>query len=97
MIKDGRLSLETQMKIEFLPLNNGSKKCLVKICVEFCIFNNLLSTTSLNFFKSTGTVFDLPTSKSSTFVFTLFQAVGALTNLLMSSLSTLAFKTIERF
>ena len=28
--KDGRLSFETQLKIEFLPLNNGSKKCLEK-------------------------------------------------------------------
>ena len=28
MIKDGGLSFETQLKIEFLPLNNGSKKCL---------------------------------------------------------------------
>ena len=30
MIKDGRLSFETQSKIEFLPLNKGSKKCLEK-------------------------------------------------------------------
>ena len=29
MIKDGGgLSFETQLKIEFLPPNNGSKKCL---------------------------------------------------------------------
>ena len=27
MIKDGRMSIETQLK--FLPLNNGNKKCLI--------------------------------------------------------------------
>ena len=30
MIKDEGLSFETQLKIEFLPPNNGSKKCLEK-------------------------------------------------------------------
>ena len=30
MMKDGVLSFETQLKIEFLPLNNSSKKCLEK-------------------------------------------------------------------
>ena len=30
MIKDGGLSFETQLRIEFLPPNNGSKKCLEK-------------------------------------------------------------------
>ena len=30
MIKDGELSFETRLKIEFLPPNNGSKKCLEK-------------------------------------------------------------------
>ena len=30
MVKDGGLSFETQMKIEFLPPHNGSKKCLEK-------------------------------------------------------------------
>ena len=29
MIKDGRMSIETQLKIGFLPLNNGNKKCLI--------------------------------------------------------------------
>ena len=38
---------------------------------------------SLNNFKSTGIVFDLPTSKSSTFVFKLIKPVGTLTNLLV--------------
>ena len=28
MIKDRGFSFEAQLKIEFLPLNNGSKKCL---------------------------------------------------------------------
>ena len=57
-----------------------------------------LSTRSLIFFKSTGTAFNLPTtSKSSTFVFKLFELVGTLTNLLMSSLSTSAFNAIKSF
>ena len=30
MIKDGGLSFETQLRIEFLPPNNGSKKWLEK-------------------------------------------------------------------
>ena len=30
MIKDGGLNFDTQSKIEFLPPNNGSKKCLEK-------------------------------------------------------------------
>ena len=30
MIKDRGLSFETQVKNEFLPLYNGSKKCLEK-------------------------------------------------------------------
>ena len=54
-----------------------------------------LFTTSLNFFRFTGTVFDLATSKASTFVFKLFKLVGTLTNLLMSSLSISAFKAIK--
>ena len=32
MIKDGGLSFKTQLKSEFLPLNNGSKKCLENPC-----------------------------------------------------------------
>ena len=30
MIKDGGLSFKTQLKIEFLPLHDGGKNCLVK-------------------------------------------------------------------
>ena len=52
---------------------------------------------SLIFFNSTGTVFNLRTSKSSTFVFTLFKMAGTLTNLEMFSLSTSAFKVIKSF
>ena len=48
-------------------------------------------------FKSTGTVFNLPISKSSTFVFKLFNLVGTLTNLLISRLSNLAFKATKMF
>ena len=42
MIKDGGLSFETQLKIEFLPPNSGGKKCLgkslptQKFSCEFC-------------------------------------------------------------
>ena len=46
---------------------------------------------------STGTVFNLATSKSYTFVFKLFKLVEALINLLMSILSTSAFKAINFF
>ena len=56
-----------------------------------------LSAISLNFFKSTGTVFNLPTSKSFTFVYKLFKLVRTLTNLLMSSLSTSAFQAAKSF
>ena len=63
----------------------------------FLFLTTSLSTTSLNFFKSTGKVFNLPTSKSSTFVFKLFKLVGTLVSLLMSSLSTLAFNAIKSF
>ena len=56
-----------------------------------------LSVTSLNSFKSTGTIFDLPTSKLSTFVFKLFKIAETLINLLMLNLSTSASKTIKSF
>ena len=46
---------------------------------------------------SIGTAFNSPTSKSSTFGFNLFRPLGTLTNLLMSSLSTSAFKAIKSF
>ena len=46
---------------------------------------------------STGIVFTLPRSKSSTFVVKLFKIVGTLTNLLMSSLSNSTFKAIKSF
>ena len=39
-----------------------------------------LSTTSLNFFKSTGSVFNLPTSRSYTFAFKLNKLVETLTS-----------------
>ena len=54
-----------------------------------------LSTTSLNFFKTTGTVFKLPTSKPSTFVSKLSKLVGTLTNFLISSLPTSALKATK--
>ena len=52
---------------------------------------------SLNFFKSIGTVFNLPTSKSSRFIFKLFWSVGILTGLLISSVSTSACKAMKSF
>ena len=33
MTKNGGLSFETQLKIEFLPPNNGCKQCLEKFLV----------------------------------------------------------------
>ena len=65
--------------------------------LNFVFLITSLSTTSLNFFKSTGTVFSLPTSKSSTFAFKLFKLVRTFTSLLMSSLSTSAFKAMKSF
>ena len=55
-------------------------------------FTTSLFTTSLNFFKSSGIVFHLSTSKLPNFLKTLFKPVGTLTNLLMFRLSTSAFK-----
>ena len=42
-------------------------------------------------------MFNLPASKSSSFVFKLFKLVGTSINLLMSSLSTSAFKATKTF
>ena len=65
--------------------------------LNFVFLTTSLAITSLYFFKSIGLVFNLPISKSSTFLFKLFKLVGTLTNLLMSSLSTSAFKAIKSF
>ena len=46
--------------------------------LKFVFLTTSLSTTLPNFFKSTGANFNLPTSKSSTFVFKLFKLVGTL-------------------
>ena len=51
-----------------------------------------LSTTSLVFFKSAGTLFYLPTSNSSIIAFKLINLVGELASFLMSNLSISAFK-----
>ena len=59
-------------------------------------FEQLL-TTSLNFCNFLGTVFNLPKSKSSTFVFELFKLIGTLASLLTYSLSGSAFKAIRSF
>ena len=42
-------------------------------------------TTSINFFKSRGTVYNLPTSKSSTLTFKLLKVVKTLTSSAMSN------------
>ena len=65
----------------------------VSSVLNFVFLITALSTASLNFFKSTGTVLNLPTSKQSNFVFKLFKLVGTFISLLMSSLSTSAFKS----
>ena len=52
MIKDGGLSFETQLKIEFLPLNNGSKKSMQ----YFKVLSNLCATVTLH--KKLATCFN---------------------------------------
>ena len=65
--------------------------------LNYVFLTTSLPTTALNLFKSIEILFNLRTSKSSTFVFKLFKLVGTLTNLLMSSLSTSAFKATKYF
>ena len=65
--------------------------------LNFVFLTTSLSSKTLDFFKSTGIVFNLPTSKSFTFIFKLFTPVGKLASLLMSNLSTTAFKAIKSF
>ena len=62
--------------------------------LNFVFLTTSLSTASINFFKSTVAVFNLPTCKSFTYVFKLLKLVGTLFSLLMSSLPTSAFKAI---
>ena len=79
------------------------KNCFSKLftfvssVLNFVVLITSLSTASLNFFKSIGTVFNLRTSKSSTFVFKLFKLVGTFKSLLMANLSTSAFEAINFF
>ena len=63
--------------------------------LNFEFLTTSLLTTSPNSFKSTGKVFNLSTSKSSTYIFKLSRPVRTLTNLLMSSLSTTPFQAIK--
>ena len=58
---------------------------LVFSVLNFVFLTTSLSTVLLNFFNSTGAVFNLPRYKLFTFVFILFRLVGTLTSLLMSS------------
>ena len=64
--------------------------------LNFVFLTTSLSTTSLKVFKATVTVFNLPTSKSFTFVFKLFKLIETI-NLLLFSLPTSAFKTMKSF
>ena len=65
--------------------------------LNFVFFTTWFSTKWFNFFKSIEKMFNLPASKSSSFVFKLFKLVGTSINLLMSSLSTSAFKATKTF
>ena len=60
------------------------------------VFNNSF-THYITYFLNLQEHFNLPTSKSSIFVFKLFKPVGPLTNSLMSSLSTSALKPTKSF
>ena len=65
--------------------------------LNFVFLATSLYTTSLNFFNYTGTVFNLPKPKSSTFILKSFKLVGTLASLLMSSFPTSAFKAMKFF
>ena len=60
----------------------ASKICLSKLfpfsynVLNLVFLTTSLSTTALNLFKPTGTVFNLPTSKSSTSILKLLKLVG---------------------
>ena len=56
-----------------------------------------MSTTPINFLRSTGKYFNLPTPKSSTFAYKLFKLVETLVSLLKPTLSTSTFKAIKSF
>ena len=57
--------------------------------------NIFFNHISLSFFEFTRTVLNLSASKSFTFIFELFKQLGTLTNLLISTFSTSAFKVIK--
>ena len=63
--------------------------------LNFEFLTTSLLTTTPNSFKSTGKVFNLSTSKSSTSILKLSKPVKTLTNLLSSSLSTTPFQAIK--
>ena len=74
--------------INYLLLSLGSS-------ILYC--NNFIIYYITWFFQSTKTAFNLPTAKSSTFVFKVFKLNRTLVSLWMSSLSTLAFEAIKSF
>ena len=65
--------------------------------MNFIFLITSLSIAWLNLFKATGAVCNLLTSKPSTFVFKSFKMVEILTNLVMSNLSSSAFKARKSF
>ena len=65
--------------------------------LNFIFLTTSSSTTTLNFSRSAGEVYHLPTSKLSSFILKLFKLVVTLTSLLKFSLSTSAFKEIKSF
>ena len=65
--------------------------------LNFPFVRTSLPITRLNFFKSTGAVFNLPESKSATFIFKLLKQVGILVISLMPNLSNSAFKVMKYF
>ena len=60
-------------------------------------FTKSFFTTSIDFFKSKETDFNLPTSKSSTFTFKLLKLGETSTSLLMSNLSISGFNAMTSF
>ena len=81
------------MWIKVVPLGVLFSKLstIIFSVLNFVLLTTSSSTTSLNFYKPT--VFNLSTSKASTFVLELSKLV----NLLISSLWTPAFKAIKSF
>ena len=79
------------------PLLNIKLFTFVSSVLNFVFLTTSLSTALLNYFKSTGKVFNFSTSNAFTLAFKLFKLFGTLVILLMSSLWNSAFKAIKSF